>query len=394
MTGDFEQYYDELTRLLLAQNGRIEQNYALLSKELSQILSPYTLRDTLTPKQEKELVKKIEAVLEKHGQRLTSDIEQSIRKAWDLAEDHSDQFILKVLGVATIAQLGTSTLSKLFNRPVADINEFKLSIKVDFKTGTGPIKITPEKQAGLAAKLRDLFKVKRNSAPFEAYSGTLNLSSRVWNLEKNNLEIIKQFIRQAVAKGESAQSLSRNLKQLLNNPEALFRRVRDKEGLLRLSSRAKAYHPGQGVYRSAHQNAMRLAGTEISRAYRMAENNRWSQNPMVVGKLIRPSQTNHPIRDICDDLKGNYPKDFVWGGWHPQCRCMALPILRTEEELNEYEDKLLSGEDLPETPSRNEVTKTPQQFNEWISSNKKRIPGMKSVPYFISDNPQVVKDLL
>ena len=37
--------------------------------------------------------------------------------------------------------------------------------------------------------------------------------------------------------------------------------------------------------------------------------------------------------DICDELKGDYPKDFKFTGWHPHCRCYATPLLKTPEEL-------------------------------------------------------------
>lgn len=56
----------------------------------------------------------------------------------------------------------------------------------------------------------------------------------------------------ALGDGTSAAVLSRTVRKWLNNPNALFRRVRDKHGQLRLSQNAKNYHPGRGVYRSAY----------------------------------------------------------------------------------------------------------------------------------------------
>ena len=43
----------------------------------------------------------------------------------------------------------------------------------------------------------------------------------------------------------------------------------------------------------------------------------------VEGIEINTSHTNHPVADICDELKGVYPKEFKWTGWHPMCRCNA-----------------------------------------------------------------------
>ena len=31
--------------------------------------------------------------------------------------------------------------------------------------------------------------------------------------------------------------------------------------------------------------------------------------------------------DICDHMKGEYPKDFKFTGWHPNCRCVIHPII-------------------------------------------------------------------
>ena len=74
----------------------------------------------------------------------------------------------------------------------------------------------------------------------------------------------------ALGDGVSAAAMSRTVRKLLNNPTALFRRVRDKNGQLRLSQNAKNYHPGRGVYRSAYRNALRLTATETNMAYRTA----------------------------------------------------------------------------------------------------------------------------
>ena len=51
----------------------------------------------------------------------------------------------------------------------------------------------------------------------------------------------------------------------------------------------------------------------------------------VLGQRIQLSK-NHPKKDICDKLAGDYPKDFVFDGWHVQCFCFATPILIDEDE--------------------------------------------------------------
>lgn len=187
-----------------------------------------------------------------------------------------------------------------------------------------------------------------------------------------------------------------DIRQYLKRPDMLFRRVRDEHGNLQLSRRAAAYHPGRGVYRSSYKNARRLAATETNIAYRTADHLRWQQMDFVVGIEIRTSPTNHPVPDICDDLKGKYPKDFKFTGWHPHCRCIALSILKTEEEMDADTERILNGEP-PSDPnsSVNAVTDVPKEFKDWVEDNKERAERSFSVPYFLKDNQQYLpKDYL
>lgn len=173
-------------------------------------------------------------------------------------------------------------------------------------------------------------------------------------------------------------------------PDRLFRRVRNEHGQLVLSQRAKAYHPGRGVYRSSYKNARRLAATETNIAYITADYERWKQLDFVVGIEIRLSG-NHPARDICDDLKGRYPKDFKFTGWHPHCRCHVVSILKTEEELDEDTLRILAGKPLG-GKSVNRVDDVPQGFKEWLKDNEERAKYLSSVPYFIKDNPKYIPE--
>ena len=221
----------------------------------------------------------------------------------------------------------------------------------------------------------------------------LGLSERVWNLTQQFRQEIELGLDIALRDGLSASQTARRLRQYLNEPERLFRRVRDEHGVLRLSQAAKAYHPGQGVYRSSYRNARRLAATETNIAYRTADYLRWQQLDFVVGIEIRLSN-NHtcngkPFHDICDELKGRYPKDFKFTGWHPLCRCYAISILKTDEEMAEDTQKILNGE-KPGTESRNAVKDVPDKFKKWISDNEDRIARSKSLPYFMRDNEKYV----
>ncbi|MBR1935658.1 MAG: hypothetical protein IJ835_06370, partial [Muribaculaceae bacterium] len=122
----------------------------------------------------------------------------------------------------------------------------------------------------------------------------------------------------------------------------------------------------------------------------------WQQMDFVVGIKIQLSN-NHNCRgvpqgaffDICDELKGDYPKDFKFTGWHPHCRCYATPILKTPEELAADNQRIMQGEE-PAEESDNEVTDLPQNFNAWLDRNEERIARAKSLPYFLSDNKSLI----
>lgn len=227
----------------------------------------------------------------------------------------------------------------------------------------------------------------------------MGLSARVWQATKQIQGTIELGIDVGLGEGRSAQQLSRDIRECLNEPHKLFRRVKDKYGNLQLSKAAKLYHPGRGVYRSAAQNAMRLARTEINMAYRQAEFIRWQNLDFVVGFRVCLSN-NHtildskgkpiPLEDICDELAGDYPKGFKFVGWHPNCRCYVIPILSDYDEYNKERAgrlrAIVQGIKYKAMPSRKTVTAMPEKFTKYIERIEKRAEGWSSMPYFIRDN--------
>jgi hypothetical protein len=236
--------------------------------------------------------------------------------------------------------------------------------------------------------------MKRNLDALYAFQtrkmGGLNLSDRVWKYTSQFKQEIEMGLDIGLGEGKSAAALSRDLKQYLQNPDKLFHRVRDKHGKLQLSKNAKAYHPGQGVYRSSHKNAMRLTRTEVNMAYRTSDFVRIQQLDFVIGIRVKLSN-NHtlngvPFVDICDDLAGEYPKDFVFNGWHPQCRCHTETILASEEEFLDYQQAILDGEDVTDWKFTGEVKELPKQFTSWVDNHSEAIKTAKNLPYFLKDN--------
>lgn len=219
--------------------------------------------------------------------------------------------------------------------------------------------------------------------------GGLNLSQKVWKYTGQFKEEMELALSASLGQGDSAATVSRHVRQYLREPDRLFRRVRDAQGNLKLSKRAAAYHPGRGEYRSSYKNAMRLTRTETNMAYRAADCDRWSRIPFVVGMEVKRS--NHPFGcEVCEALKGKYPKDFVFTGWHPQCRCYIVPVLASEEERMAYHRAVLNGEDVSDFHFKGEITEPHEGFRKWMGENQERIENARSLPYWVRDNGKYV----
>ena len=193
--------------------------------------------------------------------------------------------------------------------------------------------------------------------------------------------------------GTPANRLATDLKQYLKHPDKLFRRVRDEHGQLQLSKRAKEFHPGAGVYRSSYKNARRLAVTETNMAYHKADNERWRQLDFVLGYEVQVSGTNPNVCPICIELAGKYPKEFEFVGWHPHCRCHAVPIMEDIDSFQARQELIANGKQPPAPTGQ--VTEPPKNFTDHLKDNSDRIQRASkagTLPYFVRDNYKVGKD--
>lgn len=247
----------------------------------------------------------------------------------------------------------------------------------------------------------------------------LSLSQKVWKYNGMFKGELENALDLAIGEGTPANRLATKIKGYLQEPDKFYRRFRVKigedengnpiygriwkrriwdkesESYKWVNDDPKKYHPGQGVYRSSYRNAQRLARTETNIAYREADFTRWQQLDFVVGVEIKLSN-NHPVWDICDDLKGVYPKGFKWVGWHPNCRCYMVPVLAKEEELDQMLDKILNGED-PGSVATDSPKDLPDQFQTWVKDNEERYAKAEAkgtLPYFIRDNKKAVEQIL
>lgn len=226
-----------------------------------------------------------------------------------------------------------------------------------------------------------------------AYGG-MNLSQKVWRYTGDLKTEMELALSLSLGQGDSASTVSRKVRQYLQEPDKLFRRIRtgtDANGnpLYKLSKAAKAYHPGRGVYRSSYKNAMRLTRTETNMAYRASEQDRWQRMDFVVGYEVKRSKRGFDC-SICESLKGKFPKDFIFRGWHAQCRCVVVPILATDDEFVKMQEKMLAGESPTSIRSVNTIRRPHEDFYNWWEDNKGRVETATTMPYWVQDNQDYI----
>lgn len=306
--------------------------------------------------------------------RVYQIIRTGVEKEWLNANEHNDGLVKAIFGEHSIED---NHFARFFQRNMDAMKAFFAR-----KTGTG-----------------------------------LNLSQKVWKYTGVFKDELEDALDLAIGEGTPTNRLATQIQKYLNDPDRFYRRFRVKIGENEdgtpkygrvwkrrvydaesgsykwIDDDPRKYHPGRGVYRSSYRNAQRLARTETNIAYRTADYERWQQMPFVIGIEIKLSN-NHPEPDICDDLKGIYPKTFKWSGWHPNCRCYQEPVLASPTELDKMLDNILDGSDPAGVDCANEVTAIPSVFRVWAKDNAERIDRATTagtLPYFLRDNQELVE---
>lgn len=339
--------YDKKHKENLAKRAKkVQQLYDAAVKRIAQAAAP-SLFDA-DPQKEfhfedfPALKKEMEALMQDLGSSLQANIEDGDQESWTLSNTKNDAMLDSIIGTKHLPK----KVVQAWKHPHLEaLNAF-----------------IARKEAGM------------------------NLSRRVWNLTQQFKSEMELALEMGMSEGKSAAALIRDIRKYLVEPNKLFRRVRDKSGALRLSKAAAAYHPGHGIYRSSYKNALRMTATENNISYRTADHNRWQALPFVIGIEIHISN-NHPTEDICDLFDGKrFPKDFKFTGWHPWCRCYAVSVLASQEEMDAYTTALMNGEDVSNWKFTGQVEEMPKEFNKWMKDNQARIENATSMPYFIKDN--------
>jgi len=249
------------------------------------------------------------------------------------------------------------------------------------------------------------------AARWTARRGGIQASAAIW--QQNAKKEIEVIVQNGITEGKSPKEIATDIRGYLLEPHRYEKSVYNPvTGKLERSEAARNYHPGQGIYRSSYKNALRMARTEMTAAYRAAEWESYQTNPLIKAYEIRLS-SNHttkktvkgksvvvPLEDICDKLAGVYPKSFKWTGWHPQCRCYMVPVTCGKSDFRQLlEARKADREAKQQGKEATAVNKLeqqaakrplPKQFTKWIDDNRDRIEAARmvggNIPLWITEN--------
>lgn len=186
------------------------------------------------------------------------------------------------------------------------------------------------------------------------HGDTMNLSGRIWRIDREARDGINAVLLNGIQKGDSAWNIAKELEQFLGAGQdcprwtsmRLYGRIKkdiaagDTTGLLSGDA-----CDGSGV----SYNALRLARTEIQKIHGLATDRMMAQQPWVREEQIHLSAA-HPETDICDDVtsggrdgQGIYEVGEIVLPLHPNCLCYKTAVLMPEAEFTSKLNGWLNG---------------------------------------------------
>lgn len=326
---------------LLNQQGQVKRIFNDFTRRSGLILTKWTKKNPNNVwVRNTTLEKQIDKLLIELHDNLLNNIDNHTIEAWSAANDKSDDLIKTYIKDLSLSEIvGKSKYEEL--------------------------------EKGMFARNMEALKAfqQRNI-------DGLTLSDTVWKSVEGAKDNLEYYLSSGIATGRPAASISQDIRQLLQDPDKRFRRIRNEDGKLILSKPMQDYHPGQGRYRSSYKNALRVAVTKTNNAYHEADYQRWQGLGFVVGIRVFRSKSNHGPCAICDSMAGIYPKEFKFTSWHPFCICQSIPEMLEGEEFIDY---LLTGV-VPEDKIIKTVPQSAIDFVNAKESNKNQ--------WFVKENSQ------
>lgn len=298
---------------LLQQQGQVKRIFDDFTRRSGLLLTKWTEKNTDNVwVRNATLEKQIDKLLTELHDNLLSNIQNNTTGAWEASNLKNDEMITAFIKDMALPELiGQSKFEELEN--------------------------------GMFARNMEALKAFQQ----RKIEG-LTLSDTVWKSVDGAKQNLEYYLSSGISTGRPAASIASDIRQLLQDPDKRFRRVKNKEGKLILSKPMENYNPGQGRYRSSYKNALRIAATETNQAYHTADYERWQKQDFVIGIEVFRSKSNKGPCKICDPMVGRYPKGYKFKGQHPWCICQAVPIMLEGEDFIDFlmtgvvpEDKII-----------------------------------------------------
>ena len=138
------------------------------------------------------------------------------------------------------------------------------------------------------------------------------LSRRIWDIRDWHLRRIRGTLSSGIADGRPASAIANDLRKM-----TVIGKISDKAML----------EPGQGIYKSAYKNALRVVRTETNNAYVDAELEYAKQKGY---KKMWNVNVGHRTEDSCDDLAGKIfdPEEIeALYPQHPNDACFMTTVI-------------------------------------------------------------------
>lgn len=305
---------------IIKRNRKIEYIFKLAHKDISNRIKQFTIRHPIYEgsfyKFNRPMEKKIDELLKKLQMNMADVIEDGMVQGWELSNTKNSELVDNYL--------------KSIMPPE-------------------PAILKSMHQLNLSAMHTFIDRTERG----------MNLSQRIWHIMDGTKEQLQTYLASGITTGKSAVEISKDLEGFMAGKGVQYKGVLIKR-------------------RNIKFEAIRLVATEVNMAYRTGDFMRRQQLPFVTGVRVHLS-SSHPMNDMCDSLVGDYPKGFLFTGWHPLCICFSTSIMLKKDD---FMRQMKTGK-----VAQSKYIKTiPKNATGWINKNKKVISGWKSRPYFLQDN--------
>lgn len=215
-------------------------------------------------------------------------------------------------------------------------------------------------------------KLLLNTAEEFLVGDNLNLSGRIWRIDRDTRDGINSVLMKGIANSDSAWNVAKQLEQYLGADQDCPRWTStrlygltkteiaqgDTTGLLSRPKEATTRgsltavltdNPCNG--KGVSYNALRLARTEIQRIHAMTTDRMLAKQPWVEQEKVNTSPS-HGEEDICDEVAsggdnndGVYPVATIQLPLHPHCLCFKTAVLMPEKQFTSKLNGWLKGND-------------------------------------------------